>query len=285
MSQVGTLGPGSQVVFGAQNSNGGTIYVVAAVTSTVITLTGAYSGTTNAATPAFMNNTVTNLSGTFSVTNSNATVTASVSQTGVLNPGDQIIFASHSIGLSGTFNVQNGNTSITATSSQTGVIGPGEQVTFDAGTTYSTIATVSGVAITLTAPYAGATNATASGSFLSSQSSGGLSNPYQFTVESVTGGGTTINLSPITPYEGTTISGVTAISVSKAANWPAVNSLVPLSYEDIGTASLSASAYTTYANVNNQYIMIGVPGVPGTGGFNGYVCTIARFRVDYIQGQ
>ncbi len=284
-SQVGILAPGSQIIFGAQNT---TYYVVAGVTSTGISLTGAYTGTTTAASTGFTNNTVNSLTGTFSVTNNNASVTATVSQTGLINPGDLLIFNSHSIGLSGTFNVANGSPSVTATSSQTGTLGPGMQITFASQSgTYYTISSVSGTAITLTGNYTGTSNAATSGSYLLPQGQSPF-NEYQFTVQSVSG--TAITLSSITPYSGTTISGVTAASVSKAGAWPSLATMVPMVMADPGISGgsngvFNGAMYTSYEPMSNQYILIGGGGVPGTGGFNGYVATIARMRVDYLSGQ
>jgi len=68
--------------------------------------------------------------------------------------------------LTGTFSVTNSMTSVTASVSQTGLLFPGNVVTFSsqAGVPY-TIATVAGTAITLTTAYTGTTNAAATAVF------------------------------------------------------------------------------------------------------------------------
>jgi len=274
-SMVGSLAIGQHIVFTAQSS---IYYVIDGVISSGISLTSSYTGGTSTNSSAFTRSAPTSLSGTFSVTNNSTSVSTTTSQVGIVNPGDQIIFNSHSNGTSGTFNVQNGNASVTATNSQTSVLGPGVQITFDAGASYWTIATVSGVNITLTTTYGGTTNATAGATYLTP--TGGQ---YQFMVQSVTS--STITLSTETPYKGTTISGITAISTPKLTNWPALTAMVPISAADAGGLSFNSTTFFEYQPPSNQYIFFGTGGVPGTGGFNGYISTISRIRLDYVSGQ
>jgi hypothetical protein len=111
-----TLAKGSLLMFESQP---GVYYALAALvsSSTSGTLTTAYSGTTNAATPTTA---VAALAGTFDVINGSATVATTSSQVAGVNPGDSLQF-----------------------STQLG--------------TYYTVEAVTASAVTLTSPYSGVT--------------------------------------------------------------------------------------------------------------------------------
>ncbi len=191
-SMTGILVPGSLVVFASQP---GVEYKIATVAGTALTLSVAYSGTVNTATPASVISSIVTLTGTFSVAVTSANVTATVSQTNVLFPGDGIVFTSDTTyteytiltvsgtaivltapytgatetsspavaiydPLVGSFAVTHESNMVTASQSQTGFLFPGNTIVFASRPliTY-TVAAVSGTAITLTTDYTGPTNA------------------------------------------------------------------------------------------------------------------------------
>jgi hypothetical protein len=189
---TGILVPGSVVVFASQP---GVAYTVATVTGATFTLTVAYAGTPNVATTAALVSNLVTLSGTFLVANGSASVTASVSQNGLLFPGDNVSFddgtalgvtytvltvagtaitltstyggtsgtytaEAVSLPLYGTFAVTHESNVVTASTSQTGVLSAGDTIVFATRplVQYTIFSITGGTTITLTTDYTGTTN-------------------------------------------------------------------------------------------------------------------------------
>lgn len=218
------------------------------------------------------------------------------------------------INLAGTFNTQNGSATVNTTSSQVGVLNPGSQILFSSqNNVYYTVMSVSSGSIVLTGNYGGTTNTTATagmnntttgltGTFsvihnstavTATLSQTGLITPGNsiifstqlntpYVVEAVSG--TSITLSPITPYTGSTIGGLTA-TANTFALWPSMANMVPTVSFDDNSSGFNATSFFNYFASTSTNLLIGSGGVPGDGGFNGYISTIARIRVDYISGE